>query len=344
MSMNRAARSAFIKKIITQMGENPEQFNAGDFARREGISIQSVYRYLKSMEENRVIQKKKAGRKNVYQLREESAQKTLALNNLSEDAVWKTFVEPFFSSLSAVPKENMSIAFTEMLNNAIDHSGGNSVEICLCRDAYQASVLISDDGIGIFKKIADAMGLEEKSFAVLELAKGKFTTDPESHTGEGVFFSSKMMDDFAIVSDGIVFLGPTSSDSPWVSTTNTQIAGTTVFMRIRNDHEQSAKEVYDAFTQAPEDYGFSKTVVPVRLLEYGDEKPLVISRSQAKRLMVRFERFENIVLDFEGIDSIGQGFADELFRVFVNQHPGTKLMPVNCSAAVKQMIQRVQNS
>ena len=185
------------------------------------------------------------------------------------------------------------------------------------------------------------MGLEENSFAILELAKGKFTTEPESHTGEGVFFSSKVVDDFAIFSEDLVFLGPSSDNNPYVDKARTFRKGTTVFLRIKNSHKETSKEVFDRFTEAPESYGFTKTIVPVRLLEYGDDRPLVVSRSQAKRLMVRFDRFENIVLDFSGIEEIGQGFADELFRVFPSQHPNTILTPINCSEQVNNMIQRV---
>jgi len=62
------------------------------------------------------------------------------------------------------------------------------------------------------------------------------------------------------------------------------------------------------------DFGFSKTHIPVFLAAYGEDN--LISRSQAKRLLVRFERFKEIILDFENVESIGQAFADEIFRVF----------------------------
>ena len=167
-------------------------------------------------------------------------------------------------------------------NYAIDHSGGKSVKVFACKNGYRASVWIYDDGVGIFNKIASAMGFEEKSFAILELAKGMFTTDPSSHTGEGVFFSSKVMDDFAIISDGLVFFGPKSNGNAYIDRIDVDSPGTCVMMEIKYDHS--------------------------------------------------------------GIDEIGQGFADELFRVFANQHPSTKLTPVNCNAEVDKMIRRVRSA
>jgi len=41
-----------------------------------------------------------------------------------------------------------------------------------------------------------------------------------------------------------------------------------------------------------------------------------ISRAEAKRLVVNLEKFREVELDFGGVDLVGQGFANELFRVF----------------------------
>jgi hypothetical protein len=58
-------------------------------------------------------------------------------------------------------------------------------------------IVIYDEGEGIFKKIQRELGLLDARHSVLEISKGKLTTDPDNHTGEGVFFSSRMFDDFA---------------------------------------------------------------------------------------------------------------------------------------------------
>ncbi len=78
--------------------------------------------------------------------------------------------------------------------------------------------------------------------------------------------------------------------------------------------------------------------VPVKLEQHEGEK--LIARSQAKRLVARFEKFETVVLDFEGVEDIGHSFADEVFRVFAKAHPSVKLMSVNVSSDVQAMISR----
>lgn len=341
MSMKKEVREAMKAALIDALGEN--RFSAFAFASENGVSLQSVYRLIDELIQDGIITKEKKGRKNVYQFTSTDKEIRLSLDGLDENRVWNREVKPFFRDLPEIPEKNLHYAFTEILNNAIDHSGGTGVEIHLRKTAYSATVIVWDDGVGIFQKIAKAMDLEEKRYAILELAKGKFTTEPESHSGEGIFFSSKVVDVFLIFSDELAYMAKGIMPHGLIDSMEAGVKGTAVLMQIKYSHTESSSEVFDHFTQAPEDYGFSKTIVPVRLLEFGDERPQVVSRSQAKRLMVRFERFENILLDFSGIDEIGQGFADELFRVFPAKHPNTKLVAINTNDKIDQMIRRVQN-
>ena len=93
-----------------------------------------------------------------------------------------------------------------------------------------------------------------------------------------------------------------------------------------------------ALSSSDDDYGFNKTVVPVRLAQYGDEK--LVSRSQAKRLLARIDKFKTVIFDFDDIETIGQAFADEIFRVFKLQHPEMDLIYLKANKEVQQMITR----
>jgi hypothetical protein len=68
-----------------------------------------------------------------------------------------------------------------------------------------------------------------------------------------------------------------------------------------------------------------------------------VSRSQAKRLLARVELFETVMFDFTGVATIGQAFADEIFRVFANQHPNIELTPTHANSDVKRMIARARS-
>jgi len=228
--------------------------------------------------------------------------------------------------------------FTEILNNAHDHSAGSRVHAVMIADGQIAQLVVSDDGVGVFRRIADALGLPDLRLALLELAKGKLTTDPSKHSGEGVFFTSRMFDNFELKANGLKHIH-TVDQVYDLLLENGNLQGTSVVMSIALNSERTTKSVFDEFASDGQGgFGFEKTVVPVRLARIGQGE--LVSRSQAKRLIARFEQFKMVVLDFSDVTEIGQAFADEIFRVFVRSHPDVQLVCTN-SAAVEAMIQRV---
>jgi hypothetical protein len=227
--------------------------------------------------------------------------------------------------------------FTEMFNNAIDHSSGTYISVRISKTAAETEITIGDNGVGIFKKIQHALDLLDERHAVLELAKGKLTTDPSRHSGEGIFFSSRMFDDFAILSGEVYFSHHFGKKEDWILQANRDQGGTFVTMRLNNHAARTSKKVFDQFS-TDDDYGFTKTVVPVELAQYGDNN--LVSRSQAKRLLARIEKFKVVVFDFDGVELIGQAFADEIFRVFSLSHPGIIIEHINANNEVSKMILR----
>jgi hypothetical protein len=92
----------------------------------------------------------------------------------------------------------------------------------------------------------------------------------------------------------------------------------------------------------PDEFQFNKTVIPVRLAQYENEK--LVSRSQAKRLLARIERFKHVIFDFAGVFAIGQAFADEIFRVYARNHPDIVLLSVKMEPNVEKMVNRAMSS
>jgi STAS-like domain of unknown function (DUF4325) len=76
------------------------------------------------------------------------------------------------------------------------------------------------------------------------------------------------------------------------------------------------------------------------IAQYGNDK--LISRSQANRLLARVEVFKTVIFDFAGVPTIGQAFADEIFRVFPNRHPEIRISSVNENEEVARMIKRAK--
>lgn len=261
-------------------------------------------------------------------------------HDLSEDVIWTRDIK---NALGRLPDNVMNIwhhGFTEMFNNTLDHSDAETVSVIVTKNAAETQMHISDDGIGIFKKIQSALNLLDERHAVLELAKGKFTTDPQRHSGEGIFFSSRMFDDFWILSGDVIFSHAWGEKEDWIQEpAGSSTDGTHVFMKLNNHTSRTTTKVFNQFTTA-EDYTFSKTIVPVKLAKYGDDN--LISRSQAKRLLARIELFRTVLFDFKEVPTIGQAFADEIFRVFANAHPEIELHAMHANSAVERMIERVK--
>ena len=318
----------------------------GDIARlaseRFDVTRQAINKHLKNLVEQGSLVEKGKTRNRVYRLAqlEKWAREYPLSGDLAEDVVWRADVRPQLGAMPGNVSDIWHYGFTEMFNNAIDHSGGSRISVTLETTATTTEMLLMDNGEGIFKKIQRELGLLDERHAVLELAKGKLTTDPDNHTGEGIFFTSRMYDKYDILSGGVYFSHEFSDDQDWILERERFSSGTAVWMRLDNHTSRTTKKIFDKFT-SENNFGFTKTIVPVRLAQYGDDK--LVSRSQAKRLLVRIDRFQTVIFDFEGVDNIGQAFADEVFRVFAVQHPAIELHYMNANSAVKRMILRARS-
>ena len=308
-------------------------------AEKEGITRAAAARYILQLEREGWIARSGPSTRPVfipgYRRR---VSKQYKLTNLEEDLIWTRDFRPYFN-LSSNVLNIVTHGFTEMVNNAIDHSAGTSVFISASLLENSFTLAVSDNGIGIFEKISKALNLADKRQALFELSKGKFTTDPKRHSGEGVFFTSRMFDFFEIDANGLQFSHDDTAKRDWLLEVPSPFKkGTIVFMRISLESTRTTAEVFNKFMNAPEDFDFSKTIVPMKLAQLGDEQ--LISRSQAKRLIARFDRFKIVILDFNGVNEIGQAFADELFRVYANAHPQVELTPTNMTEQVERMWMR----
>ena len=309
------------------------------FSEKEGITRAAAARYILQLEREGWIARSGPSTRPVFiPGNRRRVSKQYKLTNLEEDLIWTTDFRPYFNLSSNVLNIVMH-GFTEMVNNAIDHSAGTSVFISASLLENSFTLSVSDNGIGIFEKISKALSLADKRQALFELSKGKFTTDPKRHSGEGVFFTSRMFDFFEIDANGLQFSHDDTSKRDWLLEQPSPFKkGTIVFMRISLDSSRTTSEIFNKFMNAPEDFDFSKTIVPMKLAQLGDEQ--LISRSQAKRLIARFDRFKIVILDFNAVNEVGQAFADELFRVYANAHQQVELTPINMTEQVERMWMR----
>jgi anti-sigma regulatory factor (Ser/Thr protein kinase) len=304
-----------------------------------GISRQAVNAHLRRMVSNGVLKPVGETRARKYLIKRESHTRRFPISaELKEHEVWESFVRPLVADLPDNVRNICQYGFTEMLNNAIEHSGGTTVTVGVERSKVDVELNVLDNGIGIFRKIRESLELEDDQHAVFELSKGKLTTDPERHTGEGIFFSSRAFDQFSILSGGLYLTHSTVPDRDWLLEMGSSSKGTMVSMEIAAESDRVLKAVFDKFATVERPYSFAVTHVPVALATVGADN--LVSRSQARRFVARLHLFDTVMLDFTGVSEIGQAFADEVFRVFANEHPGIRLRWMGANKAVEGMILR----
>jgi hypothetical protein len=342
MTTVRAGGERVRKYILESVKGHPADISR-DASAHFNISRQAVHRYLRQLVKEGSLAEKGTGKRKTYTLAPliEWERTYLLANDLAEDVVWRNDISPALGELPENVKDIWQHGFTEMFNNVRDHSEASTVRVRIWKTAIDTQMLIADSGVGIFRKIKQALNLLDDRHAVFELYKGKLTTDPKNHSGEGIFFTSRMFDLYEIVSAGVFFSHRQGTEYDWIIQLSEQeTLGTAVWLKLNNHSSNTVKKVFDQYTSGDADKGFTKTVVPVELAQYEADK--LISRSQAKRVLARIELFKTVIFDFDKVPTIGQGFADEIFRVFANQHPDIALYPRNANAEVSQMIERVR--
>jgi anti-sigma regulatory factor (Ser/Thr protein kinase) len=259
---------------------------------------------------------------------------------LDESAVWGAIKRTLKLGDSNAVKI-IGHAFTEMLNNAIEHSEGESVTISWWISPTQLCFEIADDGVGVYEKVRTTFGLDSAEDAVGEVSKGKRTSAADRHTGEGIFFTSKMVDVFRLSSSSLCWTVDNLERQDTGLSSIGKADGTKVMCQIDQRATREITEVFAEWTvPTPGDEEvrrFDKTSITVKLFQKGE----LISRSEARRLLHGLEDFSEIVLDFTGVTGVGQGFVDEVFRVWPNHHPGKTIRPINLDDhAVRFMVQR----
>lgn len=339
-----------VPDIVNQLGAGGAPFTNRDVALRTGTSRQAVHRQLAQLVRAGVLAAEGRGRATTYRLitapasappspvRRASFERTYPTAGLREDEVWGE-VAAALPALALPGAQNAgaltAYALTEMVNNAIDHSGAAKVTVRAGGDAGVSWFEVRDRGVGALENVRAALHLPDHLTALQELSKGKFSTQPDRHSGEGLFFTSKMADLFELEANGLAWL----VDNRRVDHAIRRVPpgpGTSVLFEVALAKRERPEEVFARYTH---DFEFDTTRTVVKLFEYGVR---FVSRSEAKRLLEGLERFRHVVLDFAGVEAVGQGFADEVFRVWARAHPDIDLQAEHMVEPVAFMIGRAQ--
>jgi anti-sigma regulatory factor (Ser/Thr protein kinase)/biotin operon repressor len=328
-----------VNDVIVDLFCDKETISSSDLAKELNVSRQAAHKHLRRLVERGELERVGAGRGSRYRRPRQARQQQFhyETSGLEEDRVWDE-VRRDTAAIGAFgekAQEILQYAVTELVNNVIDHSGADQVRVDVEGDE-QVALTISDEGVGLFKHVQQGFGLATELEALQELSKGKTTTMPARHSGEGLFFVSKAVDLFEVESGELRWLVDNVRCDMVVEDLETPHQGTAVTVTISTFCERELAAIFEEYT---EDFEFIRTKQVIKLYSIGVR---FVSRSEGKRLMHGLERFREVVLDFKGVRGVGQAFADEVFRVWPSIHSHVTLIPVNMSRSVEFMVRRAQ--
>ena len=337
-----------IKQQISEISKTKLKFKSSDIdIKTLNISRQQLTSTLKQFVVMGELLKEGGGRYTVYtlpqyaDLLENRFKKRFTNNKLSEDEIYSIVKSKlnFVNTLADNVTRIFYYAFTEMVNNAIEHSTSKNIEIEVLKNADNLIFVVRDLGIGVFKNVMKNKKLHSELEAMQEILKGKTTTMPKGHSGEGIFFTSKVSDVFILESFGLRLRVDNLIDDIFYEEVEKEKIGTKVTFIISLNSEKATEGIFLQYQTNPEEGGFDKTKIRVKLFAGGS---IYISRSQARRIMDGLAgKFKTIELDYDKVSTIGQAFADQIYRVFKNNHPEITIESINMNSAVEFMISRV---
>jgi anti-sigma regulatory factor (Ser/Thr protein kinase) len=333
-----------IEKLILKKIQENGQLTSSQLTKATGFSRVYVNRFLKQLVgENRIVLVGKANKAKYVRAGNKKAEpltvaKILQNKGLQEDTVLDQIKQEsaIFDGLPKNIKTILDYAFTEILNNAIEHSKSKNIKIKIFKASKTANFMIRDFGVGVFKNVEKKFGLKTEVEGINHLLKGKQTTSPAGHSGEGIFFTSKAADLFILESFGKKLVIDNLSGNIFIKNIK-PLKGTRVSFKKSLKSKSSLSKIFNEY--AGDNFEFSKTKVLIKL---GAIDNVFLSRSQARRIIFGLDKFKEIILDFKGVDSVGQSFADEIFRVWQNNHPHIIISFQNANDNSLLMIKRAK--
>ncbi len=339
--MENTSREQILQYMLRQI-DNQDGSIVQKTVENFNISKSTAYNYLKTMCEDGMIKKSNNSATGYQLATKEYKFQYKNDGTLDEARVFDRDISKFFVSFEKNVFSAWRYAFTEMMNNAIEHSEAPAISVVVLQNALKTAVRICDNGIGIFKNIQRYMKNEKNEDLALDecvalLFAGKFTTARHLHSGEGIFFTSHLMDTFIILSYGVCFTRNIFRDAQISGLS--QATGTGVYMELDNHSKKTTTQVFDRFSDV--EAGFIRTQIPIAYV-FPNGSP--VSRSEARRLGELLLRFKEVELDFTGVEEVGQAFVHELFIVWQGHHPEIRFTLSNTNNIVENMIKRVMNT
>jgi anti-sigma regulatory factor (Ser/Thr protein kinase) len=325
--LERANVKGLIRSLIASRGELTNR----EVARDLGLTRQAVHHHLKELVATGELTMHGAGRGARYTAANASTYTlTFPLDDLEPQAVWPALAAevPVLAELPAPIAQTFFGATTEIVNNAQTHSGAQTVSLEVTASGAELALTITDEGIGAFESVRRHLGLERLVEAADRLLKGGISAAGQA--GEGLLVVTRLAERLYIEANGLALRIDNEREDTALGT-SPRSHGTRVRYVGRVDRAASLEDVLEALGGS----AITRTRAVVALAMGSSE---FVSREEARAVASGLDRFREVELDFCGVESVGQGFVDELFGSWQRAHPEVRLVPTRMNEAVAHWV------
>ena len=319
--------------ILKNISEHPDNI-IKDTSVHFDISVQAVYKHIKFLLNEGKIYKRSHARFALSSNNEKCFSLKIS-SALNPNQVWDTFLKDHFSNVRKNVYNICINGFIEVLKNAVKFSEGSSITIRFAQCSSIVSIWVTDNGTGIYEKIRRGHCYPDLRECAFQLSKGILSSSIDSSIGQSLYLISWCFDVFEICANGVCYHKDLNNDDWYIGSKESSSSGTSVRMSIDINSERSLKDVCRDY-RLKKNTGFADTHILVDLAVFDEEN--FLSRTQARRILHKLNKFSKITLDFTNAKVVGNAFVDEIFRVFHEKNPDIELEYINANPDIEFMI------
>ena len=303
--------------------------------RKFGLSRQAILKHMNTLiRDDQVVAYGKT-RDRFYELKPRvNFSKSIDISNgFDPKSILNEQIFPNLKSLPQNVREISEFSLGALFHNIHDHASATRLNYKIYISHNDVHLIISDNGIGLFQGIADALHFDDVQIAAVEIAKGHVTSDPENHAGDDLMVVIQMFDEVEISSSG-VSLKYINGKNDWTLKPSRQKNGTRIHLGIGTNSRRTCQDVFKTLFNEQGKF----VHIPVKLARSNGEQ--LNSREQADNLLHNIKKLNGIEFDFKNIDLVGPAFADELVRKTLEKNREMDIKWINSTQLVDVLMSR----
>jgi DNA-binding transcriptional ArsR family regulator len=246
LHMSRPQTESIREFILDRVADGPKSV-ARQVAQAYGISRQAANRHLDTLVEAGVLEEEGATRSREYRLRRMSLlnREVRVTPVLSADRLWDDHIAPVLASDRAAVRDLCRGAFGELIRNVIAHAQAQWIAVSFSATARHLDITVSDDGRGIFHRLAERVGLSDVH-ETAELMSRHANARSADFPAARLLLLARNFESFAISSSGVALAFDSMQDAWFLRDGDAPVPGTQVTLRLRRS--QAAGGARDAAT------------------------------------------------------------------------------------------------